>query len=414
MLWITTWLATNIITVSHVNIRRGREMATIGLMSMHRILNYGSSLQAYSLRRLLAELVPTADLTFLDYRPGTPLVNESQSNAMPSHLGRIVRKVKEYGSDDASWPDKLRFFEHKRTYAKKYFPRIELPASRNYDTDVDLQVIGSDEVFNCVQSNANVGFSRDLFGINSQSQSLISFAASFGNTTLEKIRTHHVEEELAAAFARFDRISVRDENSAHIVESLTGARPPIHLDPTLVFDLLPLSLSPNGRKVAEPYLLVYAYPGRLDDIENAHIRAYAKKKGLKVMCFGGAQPCGDTFVDCSPFELLGYFSRASAVVTDTFHGTIFSVLTERPFATITRANQHHGYGNMEKIGYLLDVLGLRERELAQIQQLESILAQSIDYSSVHQVIKAERQKAREYLADAVAPLQEPKPIRRPQ
>ncbi|PCC27452.1 hypothetical protein CIK76_17025 [Glutamicibacter sp. BW80] len=399
---------------SHVNIRRGREMATIGIMSMHRILNYGSSLQAYSLRRLLAELAPNADLTFVDYHPGTPLVNETQSNGIPSQLGRLFRKVQEYGSHDASWPDKLRFFEHKRTYAKKYFPLIHLPASRMYDTNMDLQVIGSDEVFNCVQSNANVGFSRDLFGINSQSRSLVSFAASFGNTTLEKIRTHHVDEELAAAFARFDRISVRDENSAHIVESLTGARPPIHLDPTLVFNLLPKSMKPNGKKVAEPYLLVYAYPGRLDDDENAHIKAYAKRKGLKIMCFGGAQPCGDSFIDCSPFELLGYFSHASAVVTDTFHGTIFSVLTERPFATITRANQHHGYGNMEKIGYLLDTLGLRQRELGQIQQLESVLAQSIDYPNIQQVIADERLKAREYLAEAVAPLQETKPIQRPQ
>lgn len=404
MIWCTTWLATNPIMARHVNIRRGREMATIGIMSMHRILNYGSSLQAYSLRQLLSELVPTADLTFLDYRPGTPLVNESQSNGITSHLGRVIRKVQEYGSDDASWPDKLRFFEHKRTYAKKYFPLIHLSASRVYDTKVDLQVIGSDEVFNCVQSNTNVGFSRDLFGVNSQSGSLISFAASFGNTTLEKIRTHRVDEELAAAFARFDRISVRDENSAHIVESLTGVRPPIHIDPTLAFNLLPLSMKPNGKKIAEPYLLVYAYPGRLDDIENAHIKAYAKRKGLKVMCFGGAQPCGDSFIDCSPFELLGYFGHASAVVTDTFHGTIFSVLAERPFATITRVNQQHGYGNMEKIGYLLDVLGLRQRELGQIQHLESVLAQRIDYSIVQRIIAAERRKALEYLSEAVAPL----------
>ena len=381
-------------------------MATIGVMSMQKILNYGSSLQAYSLRRVLSELAPNAELTYLDYRPGEPLVWEKSQKTPASRLTRAFGKLREYAGIDASWPDRLRFINHKRLYAQKYFPLIDLPTAVNHNLNIDLQVIGSDEVFNCVQSNANVGYSRDLFGISSPSRHIVSYAASFGNTSMDKIRKHGLEDELAAAFGRFRHISVRDANSANIVRQLTGITPPIHLDPTLVFDLLSVAVEPQDPRISEPYLLVYAYPGRLSRAENDFIRDYATQNGLKVFCFGGAQPCGDVFIDCSPFELLGYFRNAAAIVTDTFHGTIFSICNQRPFATITRHSQGHGYGNLEKIGYLLDVLGLRARELTRIEDLATTLAPPIDYSSVEKVIDTERERALEYLAEAVAPVNE--------
>ncbi|WP_343833450.1 polysaccharide pyruvyl transferase family protein [Glutamicibacter creatinolyticus] len=385
-------------------------MTTIGIMTMQRILNYGSSLQAYALHTLLKELAPRADIRYLDYRPGEPLVRDNTQEDPRNRIARALRKAREYAAADARWPDVFRFINHKRTYAKKYFPMIQLPSTTNYNLNIDLQVIGSDEVFNCVQSNANVGYSRDLFGIASPSRRIISYAASFGNTTTAKIRAFGLENELSAAFARFSHISVRDANSAKIIHELTGTTPPIHLDPTLVVDLLSVAKSPKTELTEEPYLLVYAYPGRLSREENDHIRTYANQRQLKVLCFGGVQSCGDLFVDCDPFELLGYFQRAAAVVTDTFHGSIFSVLGQRPFATITRHSQHHGYGNLEKIGYLLDVLGLRQRELSSIQNLQSVLEAKIDYESVQRRISVERLRTREYLVSAVESINESKPV----
>ncbi|WP_431711826.1 polysaccharide pyruvyl transferase family protein [Glutamicibacter uratoxydans] len=373
-------------------------------MTMQRILNYGSSLQAFALRTLLTELSPEAQVDYLDYRPGKPLIHESTGHRTQGQVGRLLGKLREYSAIDARVVDVLRFMNHKRNYAKKYFPLISLKPETNQNFAVDLQVIGSDEVFNCVQANANVGYAKDLFGIDSSARSLISYAGSFGNTTLKKIRSHGLEQELASAFAQFDHISVRDTNSAQIVQELTGIAPPIHLDPTLIIDLSTWADIPSLPIASDPYLLVYAYPGRLTREENDHIRAYAKKQGLKVLCFGGAQSCGDMFVDCSPFELLGYFQQATAVVTDTFHGTIFSVISKRSFATITRSSQGHGYGNIEKLGYLLNVLGLPQRELITIHDLEMVLEPEIDYHSVGEIIAFEKQRSCDYLTNAVKPL----------
>ena len=147
---------------------------TVGIMSMQRIHNYGSSLQAYGLRRLLEGLSDDITVSFVDYEPGDILIEDPDANAASSKLGRTLSKVAEYNDVDARFSDKLRFFNHKRAYGRRYFPMIGITPEPNRDLDVDVQVIGSDEVFNCVQSNTNVGYSRDLFGHRSPARKVVS------------------------------------------------------------------------------------------------------------------------------------------------------------------------------------------------------------------------------------------------
>jgi len=184
-------------------------------MSMQRIYNYGSSLQGYGLRRLIEGLADDVNVSFVDYEPGPILVQGSETKEPSSRFGRVVSKVREYNQVDARLSDRLRFLNHKRTYAARNFPMLGITAQPNRDLDLDVQVIGSDEVFNCVQANSNVGYSRDLFGHNSPASKVISYAGSFGNTTLEKLDSFDIRGDLERDFARFSAISVRDENSAH-------------------------------------------------------------------------------------------------------------------------------------------------------------------------------------------------------
>ena len=212
-----------------------------------------------------------------------------------------------------------------------------------------MQVIGSDEVFNCVQSNTNVGYSRDLFGVRLPARQVISYAGSFGNTTLRKIEDFGIRDDLEADFAKFAAISVRDRNSAEIVEALTGRAPDVNADPALAFDYMNLeSRIPTGRLHEGRYLIVYGYSGRLNHQENQQLAAYAHSRGMKILTFGGVQECGDAFIECSPSSCWPYFRDAEAVITDTFHGTIFSIINRRPFGTIIRPSSGHGYGNEAK------------------------------------------------------------------
>ena len=365
----------------------------VGIMSMQRIRNYGSFLQAYGLRRILESL--GCEVRFVDYRPGRCLVGPER----PPRLPRPAAKLAEVLAGPGPLAAKLAYANYKRRYDARTWPLLGLPAEPDYATDgLDMLVIGSDEVFNCVQSNPNVGFSPDLFGAGSKAKRTVTYAASCGNTTVEKLRGHGVDGEVAGWLKGLDAVSVRDENTAAVVRELTGLDPARNLDPVLAWDFFGEEDVPES-PVEGRYMVAYAYSGRLAGEECAALRAYADERGLKVVNVGGVQGCCDGFLDLGPFEVLAAFRGAECVLTDTFHGTILSAIAERPFATIVRTA---GYGNAEKLADLLARLGLDSRAASSPEDFGRLLDSAPDWGPVRERIAEGREAARSYLQKEVS------------
>ena len=114
------------------------------------------------------------------------------------------------------------------------YPILGISKFKAYHTRVDVLIVGSDEVFNCTQRNPKVGFALDFFGENNRARRLITYAASFGSTTYEKLCSYKVDAQIKNDLKRFDAISVRDNNSYSIVEELCGVKSNLNLDPVLV------------------------------------------------------------------------------------------------------------------------------------------------------------------------------------
>ena len=377
-------------------------MKKVGIMSMQRIANYGSFLQAYALKQLIEEL--DCKVEFVDYHVGVPVIAENADSK-----NKFVRKL-EKGLEtfryQAPFSHKLAFIQYKQSFGKKYMPVLGITDTMNYNPDLDCLVIGSDEVFNCIQKNSNVGYSPELFGKDHNAKRLITYAASFGNTTLEKLDKFKKTDEIGTLLKRFDALSVRDANSGAIVERLTGKSPVYHLDPVLTYDYMNCCDKIPQIESKEKYLILYAYAGRISNREADWIAAYAKKKKLKVYPIGGIQKCADRFVDCSPFEVLAYFKNAEEVITDTFHGSIFSVITHRPFTALIRKSVGNSYGNEEKLGDLLNRLGLSARMTTKIEAAESINMHPIDYVGVDGILQKQRTIAKAYLRENIGVLEE--------
>ena len=102
-------------------------------------------------------------------------------------------------------------------------------------------------------------------------------------------------------------------------------------------------------------------------------------------------------MDCSPFEVLAYFRNAEEVITDTFHGSIFSIITHRPFTTLIRKSVGNSYGNEEKLSDLLKRLELNTRMTTKIESVENINEQVINYEKIDEILKTHRKVARQYL-----------------
>lgn len=368
-------------------------MRKVGIMSMQRIANYGSFLQAYALKQLIEEV--GCNVEFVDYHVGAPVITENADSK-----NKVVRKI-EKGLETfryrAPLAHKLSFIRYKQSFAQKYMPLLEITDEMNYNPTVDCLVIGSDEVFNCIQKNSNVGYSPELFGKNNHAKKLITYAASFvqksRQTSSTKLRLHWP----FYTFPAFPMWYYRNANSGTIVEQLTGKEPVYNLDPVLTYDYMNCCGKIPQVQNNEKYLILYAYAGRISNDEADWIAAYAKKKNLKVYAIGGIQKCADRFVDCSPFEVLAYFRNAEEVITDTFHGSIFSVITHRPFTTLIRKSVGNSYGNEEKLSDLLKRLGLVNRMTTKIEDAENINEKAIDYAKVDEQLKAHREVAKEYL-----------------
>ncbi len=360
----------------------------VGILSMQRICNYGSFLQAYGLKKILEEL--GCKVVFADYYPGECLVKNSEGTG----ISRKAAKVKDVFGVKASLSEKIKFINYKRRYANKYLKYLGIDEGLHYAPNADLMVVGSDEVFNCVQDNPNVGFTPELFGVGHTASTLISYAASFGNTTIAKLEEYNVKDKVTEWLRDFDAISVRDSNSGSIVEKLTGTSPEYHLDPVLMYDFT-RKCEKIPRNVSEHnYLLLYGYSGRFSEDECSAIKRYADKKNLKILCIGGIQHCCDKFIDCDPFKVIAYFRNADAIVTDTFHGTIMSVITHRQFVSVVRSS---GYGNSEKLTDLLERLKLTDRRLSSFSDIKTLLERRIDYKVTDSIINEERKKTYNYL-----------------
>lgn len=370
-------------------------MKKVGIMSMQRIANYGSFLQAYALKQLIEGL--DCQVTFVDYHVGAPVIVEKADsrNKLIRKLGKGLETLRY----QAPLSHKLAFIRHKQSFHKKYMPLLGVTGEMNYNPELDCLVIGSDEVFNCIQKNSNVGYSTELFGKDNRAKKLISYAASFGNTTMEKLKKHHKADEIGMLLKGFDAISVRDANSGAIVKELTGEEPVYHLDPVLAYDYMNCCDKIPKIKAEERYMILYAYAGRISDQEADWIKAYAQKKGLKIYAIGGIQKCADRFIDCSPFEVLAFFRNAEEVITDTFHGSIFAVITHRPFATLIRKSVGNSYGNEEKLCDLLTRLQLSARMTTQIEAVQTINEKPVDYQAVDEILHRQRMMAKAYLKE---------------
>ena len=329
---------------------------------MQRIKNYGSFLQAYALKKIVEEF--DTKVEFVDYTVEKPLINNQKNQ---NKISKGLESLKGYGK----LSHKMKYILYKNNFDKKYFKILGLNSKPNYNTKVDTLIIGSDEVFNCIQSNENVGYSLELFGKNNNAKKVITYAASFGNTTIEKIEKYSKKEELSKLLKKIDAISVRDDN---IIPNLD---------------------------LKEKYLILYAYSGRITKNEAKKIKIFAKKNKLKIYSIGGVQKCADRFIDCSPFEVLSYFNNAEYIITDTFHGSIFSIINHKKFVTLVRKSIGNSYGNEEKLTDLLKTLDLNKRMIYDVDDLENIIYESIDYKSVEKILKIEREKTKKYIKENI-------------
>lgn len=166
----------------------------VSIMSMQRIANYGSFLQAYALKKTIETLGHQVD--FADYRVQPCLiqpqkVEQGKDTYIKDKAFRLRNAIKCFAY-------KIPFDQHKQfyqNYSGKYLQIIGVSDERRERPDTDVLVIGSDEVFNCVQSNPDGRMLDGVIWKRFKAKKIISYAASFGIQGT-RIKTFCVQDEM--------------------------------------------------------------------------------------------------------------------------------------------------------------------------------------------------------------------------
>lgn len=363
----------------------------IGILSMQKVINYGSFLQAFGLRGLIKEATGV-DAKFIDIEKGCKLeLNKIKIRKRVVHIIELISK--------GLFLSTIRDKKYKKKLANQFytdfFPLLNLNEKNNSE-EYDCIVVGSDEVFHCTQ-NAAWGFSTQLLGNINNSKKKISYAASFGATTYEKLQEFGVTQTVIENLRKFDSISVRDVYSKQLVYKLIGTLPYEHFDPVLLYDFSKEIDNSTPISVDEKYLIVYSYTGRIiakQEIKN--IINFAKSKKLKIYTIFCQYSWSDkTIIPDSPFQVLRYFKNASYVISDTFHGSIFSIITKRSFCTIVRDT------NKEKILSLFSSLGITDRAIFNTDEISKVMEPEIDYNKIDDIRKKQHENSLMYLKENI-------------
>jgi hypothetical protein len=348
---------------------------------MQKVKNYGSFLQAFALKKTVESFNNKCE--FIDIINGEKLKGYERSaffyfkKAKKRFFGRnIFRKIMNHYQ-----------------YNKYFGLYLDMLGVNNHFSDYfDLVIIGSDEVFNIAQYSP-WGFTAQLFGDITNAKRIISYAGSFGNTTMEIIKKYHLEEKIASEMKKLSVISVRDDNSKNIVKSLLNVEPLLNIDPVLFF---------NFNKYIEPidlknYILIYSYPSRMNNKDEIYnIKKTAKKLNKKIISIGFYFEWCDRTIIPNPFEALSYFINADYIITDTFHGSILSIKYNKQFAVFIRDS------NYNKLSFLFRSLELNDRIISNPEELDNILFREIDYTSINETIAMENEKSHEFFRSYVS------------
>lgn len=369
----------------------------VGIISMQRVCNNGSFLQAYGLKKIIESL--GHEVVFIDYEVGKPIITsytDKKTYVLLKIRNAFIRLFQKYKTIRSFLPREYKeIILEREHYCDLILKYLNIPASMQYCVPVDAIVVGSDEVFNCTQINPEVGFSPELFGANQQAKKVLSYAASFGNTTYQKLLDCNKVDEVKRYLLALSSISVRDKNSEVVVETLTGISPEVNLDPVLMYDFMPTI---KDEQIRKNYIVVYAYRARITQEEASEIKKFAKQEGKRLISVSGQLDFCDEHIAANPFGCLNLYRHADYIISDTFHGTIFSIINRKKFVTLIRKSMGGTYGNQEKLQDLLDRLGLQNRSYSNgTDDLSTRLLADIDYDRVFSIIEVERKHTMEYL-----------------
>lgn len=352
----------------------------IGIVTIVDRGNYGNRLQNYAMSHILQSL-GLDTVTFMDPQ-------------------KLPFSLKHWAKQEV-----MCIFGLKDGYMLRRFRRFEKWSNKHLKwqdyhqaSDCDYVALGSDQIW-----NPDFYFIRNAldfyFGTFTEPQKRIAYAASIG---LDQVPAE-LRDEYIQNLQAIKAISVREEKGARIIMDLAKRSVPVVLDPTLLVTAQTWAMLEKKPKykVKKRFLLTY-FLGAISEERRAYIQTIADRYDLQWVALDSEwaeKPKKMNYYMTAPDEFVWLVHHCQLMLTDSFHGSVFSILFDKPFRCFDR--EESGVADMSsRMDTLFGKFGIGDWCRGSVQEDPDHIFYK-DYASVPAVLEQERQFALDYLKNAL-------------
>lgn len=327
----------------------------IAILTIHKILNYGSALQTYALQNYLENNKEGVICDIINYKFPNSYHRKERNKKL--NIYRITRNRIHRLKEFFSTKERRRRFElfwKENYHLTKYYSSqnsIKSCSPKGYD----IYILGSDQVWN---PNTLCGDDVFLFSFLESNSYFFSYASSFGVTTIDNTPYY---DSFKKYLPRFKGLGVRENTAADILNKLDLKNIQVVCDPTFLLNKNDYAKLANKSSISikGEYILIYMlnyafnpFPAIQDVVEKVYQQLHCKIVFIG-RSFNFIKKDTAIYKDIGPYEFLYLFMNAKFVVTSSFHGTAFAIINRKPFVSIAPHTRD------SRIQDLLEVLGLK-------------------------------------------------------
>lgn len=372
----------------------------IGVITFFNNGNYGSELQAYAMNSFL-ELHGHCAF-FCKFRTDNLVIKilEKLRDRIEEQI--LKSRYPEYAKMRVERQDSIKIAKritpalHQRIadFSAGHLRSCLLPRSLYSQNQFDCWICGSDQVWTALK----IPFQEERFLTRVPSEKKIAYAVSLGPDRTPDYFAKKGKKPIQS----YRYLSFREKSGQEYVERTFGLDSELVLDPSMLVGAdfwrraifsMPSLETPNS------YCVCY-FLGQIPDEYKVLINKYKEDRKLIVLAYKeDADLLGGTYIPADPLEFVKLIANAAFVFTDSFHGTVFSLLMNKEFLSFERTHTY-SMAQTNRITGLLEQLGITGRFVSRRGGKKSLL-DSLDYQSINKKIEEKRESSKKFLEESL-------------
>ncbi|MBP1564500.1 MAG: polysaccharide pyruvyl transferase family protein [Oscillospiraceae bacterium] len=386
-------------------------MKKVGIVSCYFQPNYGSMLQAYATQKILDILEIPNETICIDGFSDEIKKSKMQYfksrifsfDVIKDKLGYVKLTIhkklnKDFARNVGIRNNKFKEFSCKTfNISKKFNSKFEL--GENSDS-YSAFLVGSDQLW--LPSN----IAADYYTLNFVKDGIrkIAYATSFGVSSLPDEQ----EKKAKDFIPKIDYLSVREKSGQKLIKNITGLDAQVVCDPTLLLTADQwMEIQKKERFIDEDYIFCYFLGNNKFSRECAD--KLRKKTGLKIVALQHLDAYikdDNTFADIAPYDVdpadfVNLIRNASYVCTDSFHGTVFSIINHKQFFSFRRFVENTTMSTNSRLDSILEAVNQKNRIITTDKEFNTAISTEIDFSEVDEKLNVFRESSMQFLENAL-------------